>query len=107
MEQSQPAQVSKVKSYGKMGSSIGYMIRDFPDRSDVPFEWIELADDEDARRLAGVTSLHDSRLPVCVFPDGARVECPTVRQITEKLAGSTIRAAPSTIWRSMPGDPRG
>jgi hypothetical protein len=51
-----------------MGSSIGYMIRDFLHRSDVPFEWIELADDEDARRLAGVTSLNDSRLPVCVFP---------------------------------------
>ncbi len=85
MGQSQPAQVSKVRIYGKLGSSIGYMIRDFLHRSDVPFEWIELADDEDARRLAGVTSLNDSRLPVCVFPDGARVECPTVRQITEKL----------------------
>jgi len=35
--------------------------------------------------LAGVSSLNDSRLPVCVFPNGARVECPTVRQITEKL----------------------
>jgi thioredoxin reductase (NADPH) len=68
-----------------MGSSIGYMIRDFLHRSDVPFEWIEINTDEDARKLAGVTSLNDSRLPVCVFPDGARVECPTVRQITEKL----------------------
>jgi hypothetical protein len=29
MEQSQPAQVSKVRIYGKMGSSISYMIRDF------------------------------------------------------------------------------
>src|ERR1700693_5956807 len=85
MEQSQPAQVSKVKIYGKRRSSIRYMIRDFLHRSDVPFEWIELADDEDASRLAGVTSLNDTRLPVCVFPDGARVECPTVRQITEKL----------------------
>src|SRR5580693_1241950 len=85
MEEAQPAQVSKVRIYGRMGSSIGYMIRDFLHRSDVPFEWIELADDEDAHRLAGVTSLNDSRLPVCVFPDGARVECPTVRQITEKL----------------------
>src|SRR3984885_3939421 len=85
MEEAQPAQVSKVRIYGKMGSSIGYMIRDFLHRSDVPFEWIELVDDEDARRLAGVSSLNDSRLPVCVFPNGTRVECPTVRQITEKL----------------------
>jgi thioredoxin reductase (NADPH) len=29
--------------------------------------------------------LGDSRLPVCLFPDGARLECPTIRQITERL----------------------
>ena len=34
---------------------------------------------------AGVQHLRDSRLPVCVFPDGTRMECPTIRQITEKL----------------------
>ena len=33
----------------------------------------------------GVDNLQDSRLPVCVFSDGIRMECPTVRQITEKL----------------------
>src|ERR1700685_1696361 len=83
--ESQPAQVSKVRIYGRMGSAVGYMIRDFLHRSDVPFEWIEVNTDEDARRLAGVSSLNDSRLPVCVFADGTRMECPTVRQITEKL----------------------
>jgi thioredoxin reductase (NADPH) len=61
------------------------MIRDFLHRSDIPFEWIELADDEQARSLAGVTGLNDSRLPVCLFPDAGRLECPTIRQITEKL----------------------
>src|ERR1700736_4987388 len=75
----------KVKIFGKTGSAAGYMIRDFLHRSDVPFEWIELASDEDARTKAGVESLRDARLPVCVFPDGTRIECPTIRQITEKL----------------------
>jgi thioredoxin reductase (NADPH) len=32
-----------------------------------------------------VQHLRDSRLPVCEFHDGTRLECPTVRQITEKL----------------------
>lgn len=61
------------------------MIRDFLNRSDVPFEWVELRGDEEARTLAGVSGLSDARLPVCTFPDGTRLECPTIRQITEKL----------------------
>ena len=84
MERTYP-QENKVRIYGRMGSAAGYMIRDFLQRSDVPFEWIELMSNEDAWKLTGLTSINDARLPVCIFPDGTRIECPTVRQITEKL----------------------
>ncbi|HJZ50520.1 MAG TPA: FAD-dependent oxidoreductase [Roseiflexaceae bacterium] len=70
---------------GLPGSALGYAIRDFLYRSDVPFEWVELTTDEQARAQAGVERLQDARLPVCIFADGTRLECPTVRQITEKL----------------------
>jgi thioredoxin reductase (NADPH) len=73
-----------VKIYGKSESPIAYAIRDFLHRGDVPFEWIELKNNEDARRI-GFESLSDQRLPVCIFSDGTRMECPTIRQITEKL----------------------
>jgi thioredoxin reductase (NADPH) len=74
-----------IKLLGRVGSPLGYMIRDFLHRSDIPFEWIELSSDDQARAQAGVDGLNDSRLPVCVFPDGVHLECPTIRQITEKL----------------------
>jgi thioredoxin reductase (NADPH) len=74
-----------VKVLGRLGTPAGYMIRDFLHRCDIPFEWIELTSDEDARSLAGVQSLDDTRLPVCLFPDGTRMDCPTIRQIVEKL----------------------
>jgi thioredoxin reductase (NADPH) len=76
---------ARVKILGRSASPLGYMIRDFLHRSDVPFEWIELDNDDRARAEAGVSSLRDNRLPVCVFPDGSRLECPTIRQIVEKL----------------------
>ena len=76
---------SGIRILGKTGSALGYMIRDFLHRSDVSFEWIELRNDDEARAQAQVTGLGDSRLPVCLFPDGARLECPTIRQITERL----------------------
>ena len=85
MPTSKLGKASTIKLLGKLGSPLGYMIRDFLHRSDIPFEWIELSSDDQARAQAGVDGLNDGRLPVCVFPDGAQLECPTIRQITEKL----------------------
>src|SRR5437879_2638227 len=73
-----------VKVYGPARSPLCYTIRDFLHRSDIPFEWIELKTDEDARRL-GLEGVSDPRLPVAEFPDGTRLERPTIRQIIEKL----------------------
>ena len=70
---------------GRRGSPAAYAIRDFLHRSDVPFRWVGLTSDEEARAKAQVSGLDDPRLPVCLFPDGTRFENPTVRQITEKL----------------------
>ena len=44
---------AKVTIYGKQGSPQAYAIRDFLYRSDVPFEWVPITSDEDAR-LAGL-----------------------------------------------------
>jgi thioredoxin reductase (NADPH) len=74
-----------IKLYGTPGSATAYSIRDFLQRSDVPFQWIELVSDEQARAEAGVAGVADDKLPVCVFDDGTRLERPTLRQITEKL----------------------
>src|SRR6202030_445434 len=74
-----------VRIFGRPGSPTAYAIRDYLHRSDVPFEWVQLVTDEQARSQAGVDHLQDSRLPVCIFADGTRIECPTIRQITEKL----------------------
>jgi thioredoxin reductase (NADPH) len=71
--------------FGTRGSAAAYAIRDFLYRSDIPFRWVELRSDEEAQKKARVDGLDDPRLPVCLFPDGSRMEHPTVRQVTEKL----------------------
>src|SRR6476620_11733834 len=78
-------QAARVRLYGKRGCPSAYAIRDFLQRSDIPFEWIELRDSEQARNDLGVENVDDARLPICIFQDGTRMERPTVRQITEKL----------------------
>jgi thioredoxin reductase (NADPH) len=70
---------------GIPGSARAYALRDFLHRCDVPFEYVECTSDLEARERAGVSGVRDSRLPVCFFPDGTRMDCPTIRDITRKL----------------------
>jgi thioredoxin reductase (NADPH) len=70
--------------YGKAGSSQGYAIRDFLHRCDIQFGWVEVNNDQVARSI-GLANADDTRLPICICPDGTRMEKPTIRQIVEKL----------------------
>ena len=58
-----------VRIYGRLASPEAYRLRDFLYRCDVPFEFIPL----------------ESDAAFCEFPDGTRMERPTIRQVTEKL----------------------
>ena len=51
----------KVRIYGRLGNAAAYAIRDFLHRCDVPFEWVQVEGD-------------GPRDPLCVFPDGTRME---------------------------------
>jgi thioredoxin reductase (NADPH) len=73
-----------VTIYGRARSSEAYAIRDFLQRCDVKFDWVEVNSDEKARSI-GLSNSSDPQLPVCIFADGTRMEKPTVRQIIEKL----------------------
>jgi thioredoxin reductase (NADPH) len=69
-----------VRLYGKRELPQAYALRDYLQRSDIPFEWVELRDNEQARTELRLQSVDDPRLPICIFPDGTRMERPTVRQ---------------------------
>jgi thioredoxin reductase (NADPH) len=75
---------AKLKVYGITRGARAYAIRDFLTRGYVPFEWVEVTGDDQARAI-GLENMADQRLPVCVFVDGSRVDRATIRQIAEKL----------------------
>jgi thioredoxin reductase (NADPH) len=58
-----------------------FELRDFMQRSAVPFEWVELKSDEEARMWPGISSLMDRRLPVCELPNGVRLYNPRLRDL--------------------------
>jgi thioredoxin reductase (NADPH) len=92
----QSADKRSIRLLGPRGSPAAYALRDFLTRSDVPFEWVELLNDEQAHIVANVDGLRDSRLPLCILPDGSRLHCPTLRHLSEKLG--MFRAASSTEY---------
>jgi thioredoxin reductase (NADPH) len=63
---------AKLKVFGTTRGARAYAIRDFLTRGDVPFEWVEVTGDDQARAI-GLENMADPRLPVCVFVDGSRV----------------------------------
>lgn len=74
----------RLRLYGRRASARAYELRDFLSRSVVAFEWIELRDESHARRV-GLDGVDDPRLPLCVLPDGRRVEAATVRELAARL----------------------
>ena len=76
---------SALRLLGKRGSAEAYALRDFLYRSGVPFEWIELTTDTEAREHGQLAGLADDRLPVCLFPDGTRLDHATIHRVCGKL----------------------
>jgi thioredoxin reductase (NADPH) len=70
---------------GRRVSSLGYELRDFLSRNGVPYEWVELDDEDRVRRVLDGDAVDPSRLPICVLPDGRRLAGATVEQVASGL----------------------
>jgi thioredoxin reductase (NADPH) len=69
---------------GTHASAAAYAIRDFLTRNGRPYDWVDV-DHPGAGLLLHVDSIDVSRLPICVLPDGTRLEAATVEQVAAGL----------------------
>ena len=74
-----------VRVLGAAHSKEAYEIRDFLARGVVEYEWCEIASDEACVRELGVPGFDDIKWPVVVFPDGFRLDAPSLAEIAAKL----------------------
>ena len=72
------------KVFGTTGSPEAYQIRDFLQRSNYPFTWVELRTHTEAQRLVGL-DLNDTRLPICILPGGTTLYRATVQEVARAL----------------------
>src|ERR1700730_1979146 len=70
---------------GTRASATAYALRDFLSRNQVPFEWIELDETRTESVPVQFRDVDMAVLPICVLPDGSRLETPTIDQLAAAL----------------------
>lgn len=77
---------------GHRASSAGYSIRDFLSRNGVPYDWVDVDDEDRVGALATPSETSPGRLPLCILPNGTRLAPATVEDVA---AGLGMVSAPS------------
>ena len=94
----------------------GHALRDFLARNLIPYRWLDVETDPEARELIGCLpgpergscSLDDGRaLPLVILPDGERLRRPTTGEVAEKLGISTHPRVPFFSLLIVGGGPAG
>jgi len=70
---------------GARASSVGYAIRDFLSRNGFPYEWVDIENHARVDEVLADDERDDSRLPVCVLPDGTRLAPASVQAVAAGL----------------------
>jgi thioredoxin reductase (NADPH) len=73
-----------IRVIGHRWSPLSHQIKDFLARNLIPYQWLDIEVEEEAKRLLTFIPEEQLRLPVVVFPDGSHLCEPTNRELAEK-----------------------
>ena len=84
-----------VRVIGSRWSPQSYATRDFLSRNQIPYQWIDIDQDEPMRELALSANGGDpSKLPVVLLPDGTALTQPSTADLGEKCGLQTLPKQP-------------
>jgi thioredoxin reductase (NADPH) len=82
-----------IRVAGTLWSLSSHEVKDFLTRHQIPYQWLDIEKDAEARRLVeGVTS--KTKLPVIFFPDGMQLIEPDLKVLADKVGLQTRAALP-------------
>jgi thioredoxin reductase (NADPH) len=96
-----------IRVAGTALSSACYAVKDFLASNQVPYQWLDMDDDAAVRELLSGASGGATRLPVVLFPDGATLVQPTMRELAEKIGLQTRAQKPFYDLIVVGGGPAG
>jgi len=74
-----------IRVVGYRWSPLGHQVKDFLGRNLVAYQWLDLLEDAEAKRLLESTGADAASLPLVIFPDGAFIAQPTNAQIGAQI----------------------
>ncbi len=80
-----------IRVAGTLWSSASHTVKDFLARNRVPYKWLDVERDGEAKLLVESVQKEKPGLPVIFFPDGSNLVAPTTVALAEKV-GLQIRA---------------
>jgi thioredoxin reductase (NADPH) len=95
-----------IRVLGTLWSPRSHEVKDFLSRNQIPYQWLDVEKDEEARPL--LASLNgETRLPVVLFPDGGFLADPDLRALADRAGLATAAASPFYDLVIVGGGPAG
>jgi thioredoxin reductase (NADPH) len=96
-----------IRVTGALWSTSSHQVKDFLTRNQIPYQWLDIEKDREAKNLLASVEDKDERLPVVFFPDGSVLIEPETRQLAEKVGLKTQAADPFYDLIIVGGGPAG
>ena len=86
-----PVPYDGIRVVGTLWSANSHYVKEFLARSQIPYQWLDIERDEEARALLDSVSAERPKLPTLFFPDGKPLIDPDLRALADRV-GMTTRA---------------
>ena len=83
-----------IRVAGMLWSATSHTIKDFLARSQIPYQWLDIEQNAEARALVEAVNNGQRRLPVLFFPDGSTLIDPDITTVAEKVGLRTQATQP-------------
>jgi thioredoxin reductase (NADPH) len=96
-----------IRVTGTLWSTSSHKVKDFLTRNQVPYQWLDIEKDHEAKSLIETVGGEQDRLPVVFFPDGSILVEPETKELADKVGLKTEAADPFYDLIIVGGGPAG
>jgi thioredoxin reductase (NADPH) len=92
--QDHPDETSQVRVVGHLWSDRSYEVKMFLTRNHVPYRWLDVEREDEARRLLDLAHTTTEDLPLVLIPEGEALQSPTTVELADALGLRTQAKQP-------------